>query len=122
MRVSGMCGVGNISIGAAMTLQTYERKGIKTVMVHPEQGGEVDRPLVYYAREADAMVSTGELNRVLKLAAPDRVIGCKPGELLSGTPGEPPFSPWGEVTLDKLHSVTEGSDWWGGRNLTCQAY
>ena len=120
--LTGMCGVGNIFIGAAMTLQAYEKKGIKTVMLHPEQGGEVDRPLVFYAPEADAMVSTGELNRALKLLVPAKVIGCEPGQLIAGTPGEPASSPWSGLTLDKLHAVTEGADWWGRMNLTCRLY
>jgi len=120
--ISGMCGVGNIFIGAAMTLQAYERKGIKTVMLHPEQGGEVDRPLVFYAPEADAMVSTGELNRVLKLPAPVKVIGCEHSQIIAGTSGEPPSSPWSELTLDKLHAVTEGADWWGRMNFMCKPY
>ncbi len=52
-----------------LTIRACERLGIKTVLVTYEYGGKdgVDSPLLFYAAEANAVVSTGSRDRWIDL-------------------------------------------------------
>jgi len=114
---------GNNLMDAMLTLQACEKKGIKTVFLTPEYGGKegTELPLIFQVPEATAMVSTGSMDREIKLPAPDKVIGVGDGQLTSTSPTDPPFSPWSELTLSLGH-ITSGVDWWGNLKLTCKEY
>lgn len=115
---------GNNFIDTMLTMQACERKGIKTVLLTPEWGGKdgTELPLVFYVPEATAMVSTGSLEREIKLPAPAKVIGCDKGQLAVLSPGDPPFSPWDELALGGFGDITGAVDWFGNINLTCREY
>jgi len=114
---------GNNLMDAMLTLQACERKGIKTVFLGPEWGGNegTEIPLIFQLPEADAMVSTGSMDREIKLPAPTKVIGCEKGKLMATSPVDPLFSPWDELTMS-LGNIASGIDWWGNMKLTRKGY
>ena len=71
-------GSGNAFIEVMLTVKGCEEKGIKTVLVTYEYGGKdgADAPLLYYEKEADAVISTGNRDIVVELPAADRVVGA----------------------------------------------
>jgi glycine reductase len=121
--VTRITGSGNNFVDAMLTVQACEEKGIKTVLTTPEWGGKdgTETPLVFYVPEATAMVSTGSHDRGFKLPVPTKVIGVANGQSVALAPDEPPVLPWDELTVQE-HQITEGSDWWGGMNLSCLQY
>src|SRR5918995_5384404 len=70
-------GGGNAFVDVMLTVQACERHGIKTVLVTYEHGGKEgrDSPLLFYLPEADAVVTTGSLDRAVDLPAMEKVIG-----------------------------------------------
>ncbi len=59
-----------------MMCQKFERAGIKATLLSPEMALTPDDPgFVHYVPEADAIVSTGNYERMLTLPRVDRVIG-----------------------------------------------
>lgn len=122
--ITGIPFIGNTFFGVMLTLQAYEKKGIKTVLLTPEAsgGGAGGAPLVFSVPEATAIVSTGDLQRSIDLPRPSRVIGCPKGQWMSETPGEVPLDPWDKIT-SKGYSAVEGAvDTWGGTNFTGREY
>ena len=122
--ITKMTPSGNSFIDVMLTVQACERKGVKTVLLTPEWGGTdgTELPLVFYVPEATAMVSTGSQERDIKLPAPAKVIGVKGGQLVAPRPGDQPFSPWSELTLDGWRDIIGGIDWWGSMHYTCKDY
>ncbi|UCH50429.1 MAG: hypothetical protein JSV54_05245 [Chloroflexota bacterium] len=117
--------VGNSFIDVMLTVQACVKKDINTVLLIPERGGMegTDLPLIFYVPEATAMVSTGSIDRELKLPEPTKVIGVKQGEMVSLYPGDPPFDPWEEfLTRQGWRDIIGGIDWFGGMNYTCDEY
>lgn len=124
--VTRMSGSGNMLMDVMWTIQEYEKKGVKTVFITPEQGGALDGTglsLPFFVPEVTAIVSTGTTENVLKLPKPTKVIGCKKGELIKSTPQDTEaFSPWSEVTYEIWAEGTGGIDWLGGMQYTCKEY
>jgi len=114
---------GNNFIDVMLTVQECERKGVKTVFLTPEWGGRegTELPLVFYAPEASAMVTTGSLERLITFPAPAKVIGAGDIQLVELTAGDPPISPANSFVDDK-RCVQDGIDWWGGTKNTCKVY
>ncbi len=75
--VLGMEGTGNGTVDFFLTLEQCEKAGVRTVGVVHELGGSSgeDSPLVYSSSYADALVSTGGVEREFTLPRVDRVIG-----------------------------------------------
>jgi len=116
---------GNNMEDVMLTVQACERKGVKTVYLGPEWGGKdgLELPLVFYVPEATAMVSTGSMDRPLKLPAPAKVIGVREGQLITiGAARSQPLSPWDKLRLDSPDNLCEGNDYFGVMNYTCRAY
>lgn len=115
---------GNNFVDVMLTVQECERKGIKTVFLTPEWGGKdgTELPLAFYVPEATTMVSTGSFERDVRVAAPDKVIGVGDCRTIRVYTGDPPFSPYGEVTLPSSFLFTGGCDWFGSMKLTCTQY
>ena len=107
-----------------LTLQACERKGVKTVTLSREWGGRdgTEPPLCFHLPEADAIVSTCSLDRIVKVPVPAKVIGCIDSQLITIDGGEQPRSPWSELVLDNRTSIVQGMDCWGGWNYTCKVY
>ncbi|MCZ7573599.1 MAG: glycine/sarcosine/betaine reductase component B subunit [Ardenticatenaceae bacterium] len=109
-------GGGNSAIDMMLALQECERLGIKTTVITYELGGPEGRdfPLVHGVPEADAIVSTGSVDRWLELPAAARVLG---GDtyLDSGRPaGEAR-----ELSFDFLYCL---AGQFGAGRLMAQAY
>jgi len=86
-------GGGNSAIDMMLALQECERLGIKTTVITYELGGPEgqDFPLVHGVPEAEAIVSTGSVDKTLTLPAMPAVIG-------------------GDNFLDSGHPATEARD------------
>jgi len=104
------------------TLQACERKGVKTVLVTPEWGGSygTEIPLMMYVPEANAMVSTGSHDHLIKLPTPTKVIGGEYSRLVQ-LYSEEMIDPQGEFTLARC-DFTSGVDFFGNMNLACREY
>ncbi len=116
---------GNNLMDIMLTLQGCERKGIKTVLVTPEYSGSdgTEIPLVFYVPEATAMVSTSSIDQPIRGPVPTKVIGAiGEDQLASVMPGDEPFSPWAEITLSSLDSITSGLDWLGNLSRAPKVY
>ncbi len=116
---------GNAFLDTMFTVQACERKGVKTVFLTPEWGGKDgnELPLLFYAPEATAMVSTGSFEHEIKLGIPDKVIGVdSKAEVVRYAPLDEPYSPWSEFSPREWGRITGGIDWWGGEKLTCKMY
>ncbi len=129
---------GNNFMDVMFTLQAYERKGIKTALITPEDQGSssvlvdvkdrvvshpgVEYPLPFYVPEATAIVSTGDIGGKIKLPAPTKVLGCKRGELVTILPKEKPMDPWKEITARTRREITSGIDWFGCMNFVSVDY
>jgi glycine reductase len=122
--LTGIPFIGNTFFGVMQTLQEYEKKGIKTVLLTPEAsgGGTGSSPLVFIPREATAMVSTGDLQRNVDLLKPNRVIGCDNGQLMAETPGEVPFDPWQEMKSKGYSAISGAVDTFGEMCFTGREY
>ena len=70
-------GGGNSAIDMMLALQECERLGIKTTVITYELGGPEgqDFPLVHGVPEAEAIVSTGSVDKALALPAMSNVLG-----------------------------------------------
>ncbi|MBI4322031.1 MAG: hypothetical protein HY675_26360 [Chloroflexi bacterium] len=82
-------GTGNAMIDYMLTVKACEEAGIRTVALLHERGGPdgTDTPLIDFAPEADAMVTSGSIDRPVAMPRVDRVIGgtearCTTGQIV----------------------------------------
>jgi glycine reductase complex component B subunit alpha and beta len=117
-------GSGNAFVEVMLTIRACERRGIKTALVTYEYGGKdgVDSPLLYYAAEANAVVSTGSRDRWIKLPEAEKIIGPFEEIKVLSYPGAPLTSARGAITLDARDMIIGGVDNWGGGNWTCTGW
>jgi len=117
-------GSGNAFVDVMLTVRACERRGIKTVLVTYEYGGKdgVDSPLLYYVREANAVVSTGSRDRWLELPEVERIVGPYEQMKILSYPGAPVAEARKTLTLDARDMVVGGVDNWGQESWMCTAY
>ena len=117
-------GSGNAFVEMMLTIRACERLGIKTTLVTYEYGGKdgVDSPLLFYAVEADAVVSTGSRDRWIDLPAADKVIGPYQDIRVLTYPGAPTTPASTALTLDARDMIIGGVDNWGGGSWACKLY
>jgi glycine reductase len=117
-------GSGNAFVEIMLTIRACERLGIKTVLVTYEYGGKdgIDSPLLFYASEANAVVSTGSRDRWIDLPAPQRVVGPYTAIRVLSYPGAPSTPANCALTLDARDVIIGGVDNWGRSTWTCQAF
>jgi len=82
----------------------------------------VDSPLLYYAAEANAVVSTGSRDRWIKLPEAEKIIGPFEEIKVLSYPGAPLASARGAITLDARDMIIGGVDNWGGGHWTCTGW
>jgi hypothetical protein len=117
-------GSGNAFVEVMLTIRACERLGIKTVLVTYEYGGKdgVDSPLLFYAEEANAVVSTGSRDRWIDLPEPERTVGPYDAIRVLSYPGAPSTPARSALTLDARDMIIGGVDNWGRGNWTCHAF
>jgi len=117
-------GSGNAFVEMMLTIRACERLSIKTTLVTYEYGGKdgVDSPLLFYAEEADAVVSTGSRDRWIDLPAAERVVGPYQDIRVLTYPGAPTSPASAALTLDARDMIIGGVDNWGGANWACKLY
>ena len=117
-------GSGNAFVEVMLTIRACERLGIKTVLVTYEYGGKdgVDSPLLFYAAEANAVVSTGSRDRWIELPEPERIVGPYEAIRLLSYPGAPSTPACAALTLDARDMIIGGVDNWGGGHWSCLGY
>jgi hypothetical protein len=89
-----------------------------------ENGGKEgkDSPVLFYLPEADAVVSTGALDRPLQLPAVDKVVGAYEQIKVFPFPGAPPISARGALALEARDVMIGGADIWGSGSSRCEEY
>ena len=117
-------GSGNAFVEMMLTIRACERLGIKTILVTYEYGGKdgVDSPLLFYAAEADAVVSTGSRDRWIDLPAAEKVIGPYQDIRVLTYPGAPTTPACAALTLDARDMIVGGVDNWGGGSWACKLF
>jgi sarcosine reductase len=117
-------GGGNALVDVMLTVQACERNAIKTVLVTYEHGGKEgrDSPLLFYLPEADGVVTTGSLDRVVELPAMDKVIGPYQEIKVLSYPGVPASLACGALPLEGRDVIIGGADIWGEQGWVCNDY
>ena len=117
-------GSGNAFVEIMLTIRACERLGIKTVLVTYEYGGKdgVDSPLLFYAGEANAVVSTGSRDHWINLPAPEKIVGPYDAIRVLSYPGAPSTPAADALTLDARDMIIGGVDNWGRGTWTCMGY
>ena len=117
-------GGGNAFVDVMLTVRACERNGIKTTLVTYENGGKEgkDSPVLFYLSEADAVVSTGSLDKVLELPAMDRVVGPYEQIKIFPFPGAAFLPAKGALSLEARDVMMGGADIWGQGNFRCEEF
>jgi glycine reductase len=117
-------GGGNAFVDVMLTVRACERNGIKTTLVTYENGGKEgkDSPVLFYLSEADAIVSTGSLDKVLELPAMDRVVGPYEQIKIFPFPGAAFLPAKGALSLEARDVMMGGADIWGDGRFRCEEY
>jgi len=117
-------GGGNAFVDVMLTVRACERIGIKTTLVTYENGGKEgrDSPVLFYLPEADAVVSTGSLDKTLELPAMDKVIGPYEQIKIFPFPGAASMPASGTLSLEARDVVMGGADIWGDGRFRCEEY
>jgi sarcosine reductase len=117
-------GGGNAFVDVMLTVQACEHNGIKTVLVTYEHGGKDgrDSPLLFYLPEADAVVTTGSLDRAVELPAMDKLIGPYEEIKVLSYPGVPASPARGALSLEGRDVIIGGADIWGEQGWVCNDY
>src|SRR5882724_6790690 len=84
-------GGGNAFVDVMLTVGACEQNGIKTTLVTYENGGKEgkDSPVLFYIAEANAIVSTGSLDKVVNLPAMEKIVGPYEEIKILSYPGSP---------------------------------
>src|SRR5918999_329730 len=117
-------GGGNAFVDVILTIRACERNGIKTTLVTYENGGKEgkDSPVLFYLSEADAVVSTGSLDKTLNLPAVDKVIGPYDQIKIFPFPGAAPVPAHAALSLEARDVMMGGADIWGEGMWKCAEY
>jgi glycine reductase len=117
-------GGGNAFVDVMFTVRACEQAGIKTTLVTYENGGKEgkDSPVLFYLPEADAVVSTGALDRTVELPAMDRLIGPYEQIKIFPFPGAAPVPALGALSLEARDVMIGGADIWGGGKFRCAEF
>ena len=117
-------GGGNAFVDVMFTVRACEQAGIKTTLVTYENGGKEgkDSPVLFYLPEADAVVSTGALDRTVDLPAMDRLIGPYAQIKIFPFPGAAAVPALGALSLEARDVMIGGADIWGSGKFRCAEF
>ena len=117
-------GGGNAFVDVMFTVRACEQIGIKTTLVTYENGGKqgTDSAVLFYVPEADAIVSTGSLDRPVNLPAVDRTIGPYNEIKVFPFPGAAPVSAKERLPMEARDAIIGGADIWGEQSWRCEEF
>jgi glycine reductase len=117
-------GGGNAFVDVMFTVRACEQIGIKTTLVTYENGGKqgTDSAVLFYVPEADAIVSTGSLDRPVELPAMEHAIGPYDDLKVFPFPGAASVSAQGPLSLEARDVIIGGADIWGGQSSRCEEF
>lgn len=117
-------GGGNAFVDVMFTVRACERIGVKTTLVTYENGGKqgTDSAVLFYVPEANAIVSTGSLDRPVNLPAMDRTIGPYNEIKVFPFPGAAPVSATDRLPLEARDAIIGGADIWGEQSWRCEEF
>ena len=117
-------GGGNAFVDVMFTVRACERNGTKTTLVTYEHGGREgkDSPVLFYIAEADAIVSTGSLDKMIELPAMDKVIGPYEQIKILPFPGAASVAARGVLSLESRDVMIGGADLWGETRFRCAEF
>ena len=117
-------GGGNAFVDVMFTVRACEQIGIKTTLVTYEHGGKEgkDSPVLFYLAEADAVVSTGSLDKSVELPAMDKAIGPYEEIKILPFPGAAPVPVRGGLSLESRDVIIGGADLWGEGKFRCEEF
>jgi sarcosine reductase len=117
-------GGGNAFVDVMFTVRACEHLGIKTTLVTYENGGKAgtDSAILFYLPEADAVISTGSLDRPIDLPAMEKVIGPYREIKIFPFPGAAPVSAFGPLSMEARDALIGGADIWGETSWRCVEY
>ncbi len=117
-------GGGNAFVDVMFTVRACERNGIRTTLVTYEHGGKEgkDSPVLFYIGEADAIVSTGSLDKRVELPAMDKVIGPYEQIKILPFPGAAPVAARAGLSLESRDVMIGGADLWGEGKFRCAEF
>ena len=117
-------GGGNAFVDVMFTVRACEESGIKTTLVTYEHGGKEgkDSPVLFHLAEADAVVSTGSLDKSVELPAMDKVIGPYEEIKILPFPGAAPVPARGALSLEARDVIIGGADLWGDGRFRCEEF
>lgn len=117
-------GGGNAFVDVMFTLRACEQIGVKSTLVTYENGGKqgTDSAVLFYVPEADAIVSTGSLDRPIELPPVARTIGPYNEIKIFPFPGAAPISAREQLPLEARDVIIGGADIWGEQSWRCEEY
>jgi glycine reductase len=117
-------GGGNAFVDVMFTLRACERIGVKTTLVTYENGGQqgTDSAVLFYLREADAITSTGSLDRPVALPPVARTVGPYEEIKIFPFPGAAPLPAAAPLPLEARDVIIGGADIWGEQSYRCEDY
>jgi glycine reductase len=117
-------GGGNAFVDVMFTVRACEQSGIKTTLVTYEHGGKEgkDSPVLFYLAEADAVVSTGSLDKSVELPAMDKAIGPYEEIKILPFPGAASVPVRGALSLESRDVIIGGADLWGEGKFRCEEF
>ena len=117
-------GGGNAFVDVMFTVRACEEIGVKTTLVTYENGGKqgTDSAVLFYVPEADAIVSTGSLDRPVDLPAMERTIGPYNEIKVLPFPGAAPVSARNELPMEARDAIIGGADIWGEQLSRCEEF
>ena len=117
-------GGGNAFVDVMLTVRACERRGVKTALITYENGGKygTDSPVLFYASEASAMVSTGTLDQPVTLPAVEKIIGPYGDIKVFPFPGAARIAALDSLEIESRDLLIGGADLWGHQSWKCAEY
>jgi glycine reductase len=117
-------GGGNAFVDTMFAVRACECMGIKTTLVTYENGGKqgTDSAVLFYTSEADAITSTGSLDRPVELPPMARTVGPYDEIKIFPFPGAAPVRATDQLPLEARDVIIGGADLWGEQSWRCEDF
>lgn len=117
-------GGGNAFVDTMFAVRACEQSGIKTTLVTYENGGKqgTDSAVLFYTSDADAIISTGSLDRPVELPSVQCILGPYAEIKIFPFPGAKPIRATEHLPLEARDVIIGGADIWGEQSWRCEEY